>query len=186
MGLPETSKIVLLISHSEFKDYDMMIRAISDLNKGTLDGELIFICLGRTEAERSLEQGKLIFPGLIRDEEKMALFYQAADVYIHGSKGEVFGNTIIEAMACGKPVVASAIGGIPEIIDHGNDGFLVFDRDIKNMTEFIQLLLEDDELRRRMGNIGSKKVLDKYTIQRQAHEFLNWFEEILESKRTNS
>jgi len=78
--------------------------------------------------------------------------YDAADVVCQVSRWqEAFGQTIAEAMACSKPVIGTRVGGIPELIQDGESGYLVNARDIEAVAEKILLLLNSRELRDRMG-----------------------------------
>jgi glycosyltransferase involved in cell wall biosynthesis len=75
---------------------------------------------------------------------------------------EVFGYVNAEAMATAKPLVGTQVGGIPEIIDHGNTGFLVERRDTAAMAARILELLRDPNLRHRMGEAGRRVATEKF------------------------
>ena len=98
------------------------------------------------------------FHGLIPHEQKIKL-YQAADVFVQPSVwSEPFGMGIIEAMACQVPVVATRVGGIPEIVEDGRTGFLVEPGDSRSLAHAILELLSNEDLRRKMGKVGRKRV----------------------------
>src|SRR5262249_19587226 len=78
-------------------------------------------------------------------------YYDSLDVYINTSLHEGLPLSIIEAMACGKPIVSAAVGGIPEVVTDGEHGFLVETRDAKRFAERCLTLLVDDSLRTAMG-----------------------------------
>ena len=103
----------------------------------------------------------------------------AADVFIHASKDEAFGKTIAEAMACGTPVVATAVGGIPELLDDGVTGYLVPKGDSSAMSERAQHLLDDEALRQRIGTRARHRSRERFDLNRQVEEFLGWYQEIL-------
>jgi D-inositol-3-phosphate glycosyltransferase len=77
----------------------------------------------------------------------MPAFYRACDIVCIPSVAESFGRTVIEAFACGTPVVATAVGGIREIVTHEQTGLLVDYGDEKNLAEAVRLMLERDRLR---------------------------------------
>lgn len=102
LDLPDNAKIVMLTAQTMFKDYDVMEAALSGLDKLD-DAELMFICLGKRDANKTLGQGHIIYPGFEPRPERMALYYRASDLFIHAAKDEAFGKTLTEAMACGTP-----------------------------------------------------------------------------------
>lgn len=107
----------------------------------------------------SLElSNKVTFHGRIPHEKKIKL-YQTADVFVQPSVfSEPFGMSIIEAMACQVPVVGTKVGGIPEIVEEGETGLLVEPGDSRALANAILELLSNEDLRRKMGKIGRKRV----------------------------
>jgi glycosyltransferase involved in cell wall biosynthesis len=90
--------------------------------------------------------------------EDIAAMYAALDVCVLPvRKPEGLGNVLIEAMAMGKPLVGSAIGGIPEIIEDGKNGFLVEANDAGALAGALERLLADPALCRRMGQEGRRR-----------------------------
>jgi len=127
--------------------------------------------------------------------ERVALYYQAADIYLHVAKIESFGNTILEARACGIPVVATAVGGIPEQVkglrlkvgntQYGShsaeeaSGILVPEGDSGALAVAMGVLLKDESLRNRLGKNASEDARMRFDLKLQAETFLSWYEEIL-------
>lgn len=105
---------------------------------------------------------------------EMPDWYRAADVAVVPSVGkEAFGLVNVEAMACGVPVIASRIGGIREIVVHGENGWLVPPGKLaKRLPELASRLLADDALRREMGERGAAMVRRSFTWQRTAERQL--------------
>ncbi len=93
-----------------------------------------------------------------------AEWMQAMDIFIHASDREPFGMVIIEAMALGKPVIAGAAGGPPEIVTNGGDGLLTRYEDAEALAAAILRYLDDPEFARRMGEAGRKRAPD-FSIQ---------------------
>jgi glycosyltransferase involved in cell wall biosynthesis len=85
-------------------------------------------------------------------------FYSDCDVLALPSKNEGWGLALMEAMACGKPVVATRVGGIPELVENGTQGLLVEAGDVKGIADSITRLLNDPALRARMGRAGKRRV----------------------------
>jgi L-malate glycosyltransferase len=99
--------------------------------------------------------------------------YDAADIVCQLSRWEeVFGWMIAEAMAFGKPVVATRVGGIPELVDEGMTGFLVDRADVKAVAERVLRLLDDEALRKTLGCAGCQKTEIKFNLQTNVRELL--------------
>ena len=86
---------------------------------------MLCIALGETAPSEQIGDIEIRFVPYQKDPEQVARYHQAADIYIHPARADTFPTTIIEALACGTPVVATAVGGIPEQIVEGKTGFLV-------------------------------------------------------------
>lgn len=99
--------------------------------------------------------------------------YDAADIVCQLSRWEeVFGWMIAEAMAFGKPVVATRVGGIPELVDEGETGFLVNRADVNAVSERVLSLLNDGELRKTFGFAGRQKTEVRFNLQTNIGELL--------------
>lgn len=101
-------------------------------------------------------------------------FIQAADCLVLPSLGEGCPNAILEAFACGKPVIASRVGGVPDLVKHGKTGWLVNPRDVEGLAEGIRALASDAEKLRRMGKEARKfaeTTLDWRVVTRRILEF---------------
>jgi glycosyltransferase involved in cell wall biosynthesis len=92
--------------------------------------------------------------------------FAAMDVYVSTSETEGFSNVILEAMACGKPVIATCVGGNPEAIVEGATGFLVPCAAPDRLAEAAENLFRDPVLRRRMGSAGRKRVEGEFSLER--------------------
>jgi glycosyltransferase involved in cell wall biosynthesis len=180
LGLPSNSLIILLFGYSMFKDLNTMEASLAQVEKAKGGGDLLFLCLGKQGPEKILGQGVVQYRGFEKDKKKVALYYQAADIYIHAAKAEVFGKAVTEAMASNIPVVATAVGGIPEQIENGVTGFLVPKADVKGMSKAIQRLLDNEGLRIKIGNSAGLHARKHYNIKRQVNAFLDFYEEILD------
>ena len=184
LQLPKNVKIILLIAHNVFKDLTTMEAALGRINLDTKD-ELLFLCLGRDGPQRTLGRGIIHYLGFEPDQQRMSLYYQASDLYIHAAHGEAFGKTITEAMACGLPVIATAVDGIPEQIVDGVTGFLVPPYNPEQLSNAIELLLANEQLRKSMAESAETHARNRFGLERQVADFLIWYEEIMEdwSKR---
>ena len=90
---------------------------------------------------------------------------RSMDIFILPSLWEGMPNAILEAMAAGLPVVATNVGGTPEVVVDGETGFLVPPRDPEALANAIKLLIDDPELRKKFGQAGRERVERHFTIQ---------------------
>ena len=95
-------------------------------------------------------------------------YYQRSDILINPSLCEAFGMSLVEAMACRCPVIATRVGGMIDIISEGQNGVLVERDDPKALAEAILQLLNNPERRQAMGMYGRRKILELFTWQRIA------------------
>jgi glycosyltransferase involved in cell wall biosynthesis len=101
-----------------------------------------------------------------------------ADLFVLPSFTEGLPNVLLEAHAAGVPVVATAVGGTPELVVHGETGLLVHAGDDAALAESMATLLSDDDRRRSMGDAARTRVREHFTFDVQAREYLNLFEEL--------
>ncbi|MCP4536825.1 MAG: glycosyltransferase family 4 protein [Chloroflexi bacterium] len=112
--------------------------------------------------------------------------YAAADVTILPSQlQESFGLVLIEAMACGKPVIASDLPGVRLVVNDGEDGLLVKAGDVNDLVEKIQTLLSSPQRRREMGERGRAKVEEKYAWPKILPRLVQVYEEVLANGATH-
>jgi glycosyltransferase involved in cell wall biosynthesis len=94
------------------------------------------------------------FTGGIRDRHGLAQLFTAADVFVSASLMETYGLTLVEAMACGTPVVAFRVGGIPEAAPHSQGAILCAPQDGPALIEAVTTLRNSPQLREKLGNLG--------------------------------
>ncbi|MDQ3346512.1 MAG: glycosyltransferase [Acidobacteriota bacterium] len=104
--------------------------------------------------------------------------HKAFDLFVMSSLTEGLGTSVIDAMACGKPVVATTAGGIPELVVEGETGFLVAPRDHQAMARAITILLKDEALRRRMGEAGRTRARLRFSAERMVQETLRVYHRV--------
>ncbi len=103
-------------------------------------------------------------------------FYRALDVYLSTSRHEGMPLSVLEAMACGTPVVAPRVGGIPEAVTDGGEGFLIDGRDPDAFAARCRLLLADAGLRRAMGGRARERVRTAFSVEAMGEAYLKLYE----------
>lgn len=111
---------------------------------------------------------------------------RSLDVLIQPSLVESFGLTVVEAQACGVPVVATRVGGLPEIVTDGETGFLVPPEDPAALAEKVNILLSDPTLAQTMGGKGREKVLAQFQIQQTASAYEEMYRQLAQEKAINN
>lgn len=94
--------------------------------------------------------------------EEMPEIYNDAQILAVFSRLETFGRSYAEASACGLPVVGTPVGGVPEVVAHGETGYLVDRREVA--VEALEALASDDDLRRRMGRAGRRRIVERFSV----------------------
>jgi len=112
--------------------------------------------------------------------EKMPYIYSISDVVVLPSLREGTPLVLLEAMACGKPVVATRVGGIPEIVEHGEGGLLVRPKDVEGLSKAILTLLEDPGLREEMGKKARRRAVKEFDWDIKADEVIRVYKEVLQ------
>jgi glycosyltransferase involved in cell wall biosynthesis len=185
LGLSGDTKIILSVANqSVFKDNATIMDAVKIISKNEQLKALTiyFVALGgnvnETQGMGNIMAQKVRY---ISDPGVVARYFQAADIFLHAAKAENFPNTIVESFACGTPVVATDVGGIREQVEDGITGFLTPRGDSGAMAERIVQLIKDDSLRTKMGEKASDLAREKFGLDRQVNEYLNWYKEILKN-----
>jgi glycosyltransferase involved in cell wall biosynthesis len=187
-GLKGTDRVILFVGALDkahyFKGVGVLLQALAHLpDKGIKllvvgDGDL-----RSTYQEQAVRLGlgdRVIFCGQVPDEELPA-HYALCDLLVLPSTtmGEAFGVVLLEAMACGKPVIASNLPGVRTVVSDGEDGLLVGPGDVADLAKKMQMLLDDPQRRREMGERGRAKVEAKYAWSKIIPRLVQVYEEVL-------
>ncbi len=173
-GIPKNARIAGIAARmNPWKGQYELIGAVSRLRQKFPD--LHVMILGANVPEMRADYEKRAREGGIADrvhfggfQKDVRPFLREFDLFVHPSYGEPFGLSIVEAMAMRKPVIACGTGGVPEIITHGIDGWLVEERSAEAVATAMSTLLNDAELCRRLGGRARETVLERFTPRQQS------------------
>lgn len=178
LNLPHEAFICLFVANSvgdknPYKDFQTLDRAIKQVIQQACQSDVVFVCIGAVH--NKVSGNRYRFTGFVEDPAEISKYYIAADVLVHAANAENFPCTILEAMACGTPTIATAVGGIVEQIDHADTGFLVRRGDYKTMAQYILKLMHETELCHRLGQAASAKARRSFGLEQQGSQYLEWF-----------
>lgn len=180
---PVVGNIGALVAH---KGHRHLVDAAAIVVREVPDAR--FVILGEGELREALEhqvrhlhlERHVFLPGFRAD---VLALLKGFDVFVMSSETEGLGTSILDAMACGKPVVGTRAGGIPEVIDDGVTGEVVPAKDPKAMAKAIVGLLRDPERRARMGAAGLERVRDRFTVERMVSGTRRVYEKAVKEPR---
>lgn len=182
LGLEKDSVILLFVATNAkknlSKDFATLRKAIIRVKKRMPHKKILFIVLGDTGPSEIIDSLEIRFVPFIANERVLARYYQAADLYLHAAKADTFPNAVIEALACGTPVVATDVGGISEQVHDGHSGILVEMSDDEDFADNIEYLLENDQLREKMGINASNYAIQYFDFSKQVQKYIDYYEYI--------
>jgi glycosyltransferase involved in cell wall biosynthesis len=179
---------ILCIAHqNEKKNLELLLRAFARL-KDVVDPTLELALVGDGPLRSTLEDlahslnlgDRINFMGW-KSRKEVAELLAGCTVFVLPSKSEPFGIVIIEAMACKKPVVASCVGGIPEIIENGENGIMVDPHDPSDLARAIETLLKNPALRESLGTKGHRTVQQRFTHETMGRQYHSLFTRLLDA-----
>lgn len=183
LGIPRDALMVLFAANALrrniWKDYRTVREGVALAVERMQAANILFIALGQEGPEERIGPAAIRFVPYQAEPTAVARYYQAADVYVHAARADTFPNTVLEALACGTPVVATAVGGIPEQVDDGRTGFLVPVGDAPALAQRLTQLLSDAELRAQVGGEAARAARERFDLERQADAYLDWYRELV-------
>jgi glycosyltransferase involved in cell wall biosynthesis len=116
--------------------------------------------------------------------EDLGRVMSAWQLYCQPSIEEGLGITVLEAMATGLPVIASDVGGIPEVVQHGVTGYLVSVGSVEALSEHLRLLVQNRELRQELGSAGYRRVREQFSEELMVSRVVEVYDQVLNGTRT--
>lgn len=181
LELPEDKKILLFVSNCNLKNKQKggkyVIKAFEKLKSRD---DVFFVAIGNEKREYLDE--KFLCVEYIHDENEMAKYYSAADIFVFPTLAETFGLVIAEALSCKTPVITFNTGPVPEIVEHLKTGYIAGHKDEKDFIDGIELFLNNEELMKSASERGREVVNEKFSISRMIDEYIDLYKEVLEKR----
>jgi len=186
LGLPKNRKIILSVRRLVYKNgLDTLIESVPLLTRDHPD--LLFLVAGKGPSRKLIEDrikelgidANIKLTGFVPD-RLLPVYYDAADYFILPSaSGEGLPLVLLEAMACGLPVIATTVGGTPEIIKHMKNGVLVPPRNPEAMAETMAKLLSEERLGATIGEEARRIVEDRFTWEKNLHQLQDIYKKFI-------
>jgi glycosyltransferase involved in cell wall biosynthesis len=192
LGLPETEILIGTVGRMQpWKGHHLFLQMAHQVSERLPDAGFLIVGgrvfaadadyeqqLRRLAAELGIAE-RVVFAGQQAD---VAPWFAAMDIFVHCSSAEPFGRVVVEAMAAGRPVVAFADGGVPEIVVEGETGYLVPPGSVEHLAAAVTALTADPALRAQMGQAGRRRVETTFSPQVHVRQIEAIYDEILSRK----
>jgi glycosyltransferase involved in cell wall biosynthesis len=201
LAIPDDAVVILSVAagmrSNPWKDY-ASLRSAFALLAAHLEirrRNVLFVVLGEAGPSERLGQAEVRYVPFLKDAAAVARYFQAADVCVHAARADTFPNAVLEALACGTPVVATAVGGIPEqvrsldgpgvdpgVATYGPDaatGALVTPQNAQALAAATATIVRDPTLWGRLSRNAAADAVERFGLQRQVNAYLDWYRNIL-------
>ncbi len=180
--LPINKKLILFGAMSATSDYrkgfDLLYEGVKQLD-AKWSGNAELVVLGSSEPENPPDFGLPVhYLGRLHDDVSLSLLYSAVDVMVTPSRQDNLPNTVVESLACGTPVVAFDIGGMPDMIEHRINGYLAKPFDIKDLAAGINWVLSDENRHNELCINAREKAVACFDIEKIANQYKRLYQEI--------
>ncbi|WP_083830941.1 glycosyltransferase family 4 protein [Herbaspirillum lusitanum] len=182
-NLPQDKRLILFSAVNAVSDKrkggQFLIPALQSLAANGWSDSAELVIIGASRPEIPLDLGLPVhYVGHLHDEISQVLLYSAADVVVAPSVQENLSNTVLEALACGIPVVAFDVGGMPDMIDHQSNGYLATPFQVDDLVNGIAWVLENDVRHGLLSKTARDIVLDRYDLPKIAKRYSELYESI--------
>ena len=186
LRLPQDRQLVLFgalgATSDKRKGFHLLQPALQELSQTGWQDKLELVVFGASRPENPPELGfKAHYLGTLSDDLSLSLVYSAADVFVLPAVQDNLPNTVMEAISCGTPCVAFKIGGMPDMIEHQQNGYLAQPYKIEDLAQGIAWVLENQERHQKLSHHARQKAEQEFALKIQAHRYLSLFTEILEN-----
>ncbi len=179
LGLPSGFLVLFCGRLASEKGLDWLISVWKQFIPGK-NATLILAGSGEEEEKLKTLAGEgVLFKGFIADP---LLYYQSVDAFVLPSSTEGLSNSLLEAMACGLPVIAASVGAAPEVIAHGQTGLLVSPGNSQELLDALEFLYKNPKPRLQIGTNGIDIIRKNYPLEKTVSSLLSLYSELLKKK----
>lgn len=184
LNLPQDKQFILfgaMYPNSDHrKGFHLLQPALQSLSQSGWQDKAEVLIFGASQPETPIDVGfNCHYLGRLHDDSSLALIYSAADVTVVPSTQEAFGQIASESLACGTPVVAFNATGLPDIVEHQQNGYLAQPYQIEDLAIGIVWVLENKERYQKLCDRTRKKAEQEFTLELQAHRYASLYSELL-------
>nr|WP_255481253.1 glycosyltransferase [Pontibacter sp. Tf4] len=185
-------KLLFLSNMMEEKGVLVLLEACKLLKDKGLDFECHFVgawsdiseeMFTATVQEYNIQENIFAYGKKLNGDKKA--FLQQADIFILPTNNDCFPLVLLEAMEYGLPVISTPEGGIPDIVVNGENGFLVPQRDVKALVDKLSILMQEPDLRTKMGAAGRKRYEEFFTLGKFEQNMAEILEDAIAHKNCN-
>lgn len=186
LGIPLDRKVILFLSDggrkNEFKGWNFIESVI---NKYKEDRNILFICVGGEENGIDPKYSNLLYVSRVSDKTILSKYFSASDAFLYPSLADNCPLVILEAMACGIPIVTFNTGGIPELVKHLENGYIAKYKDSDDLIKGISYILNlDSEEINRIKIASRLKLVSNFTVEKMVNQYEELYIRII--KKFNS
>lgn len=183
-GLPQDKNLILFSAMGgtldKRKGGHLLVPALKKIAQAGWGDTAELVVIGANAPDQPADLGmKTHYMGPLHDEISQVMLYSAADVTVAPSMQENLSNTVMESLACGTPVVAFNIGGMPDMINHQASGYLARAFEPDDLAAGVVWVLEDKARHAMLSQQARKTVEDRYSLQTVAYRYLVLYQDVL-------
>ena len=184
LGLPDGPMLVCMARIEGIKQPGLLLAAFAKIAERHPRLTLAWVGDGAGKAALAADvrttglADRVLLPGSAKHDD-VPTWLAAADIVVLGSSSEGLPNSLVEAAACARPIVATSVGGIPEVVSDGQTGLLVPKGDAGALAAAIGRLLDDPDLARQMGERGRELVLGRFSWRKHGEEMVDVYRSLV-------
>lgn len=182
-NLPVDKKLILFGAINAGQDHrkglDLLYKAIDRMKERWRD-QVAVVVFGASDQDGVSDLSLPVhYVGNVHDDSSLALLYSTADVMVVSSRQDNLPNTAIESLACGTPLVAFDVGGMPDIVSHHQDGYLAQPYDTDDLAHGIESILSSEDVRFSMSGNARKKAVECFDVRVTAQRYIELYASLM-------
>jgi len=175
LRLPKDRKIVLFVGRLTYwKGIDIVIQCSCQIPN------VLFVCIGEGMLKVDLKNCKILG---YKPNEEIPLWINAADLFLLPSRSEGTPVALLEALSCGVPAIVSDVGGIPDVITNGENGYLVPTGSINMFRDRISELLSNEMKRKSMGENAARTTIERFDNKKINYKIIRLYKKVINENR---